>query len=90
MLMKGSSNCPFGSYRGMIQKNGFEVFGEEFEVFDIHQDFNVVFLTLPLRRKLVAYGMSNKKVTVIATFDDQRELGQLETDRYVPLFQESS
>jgi hypothetical protein len=67
-----------------------EVFGEDFKVLGIHRDFNVVFLTLPLRRKLVAYGMSNKKVTVIATFDDQRELGQLETDRYVPLFQESS
>uniref|UniRef100_K4A2Y2 F-box associated domain-containing protein n=1 Tax=Setaria italica TaxID=4555 RepID=K4A2Y2_SETIT len=72
-----------------------KVFGEdscvgstsEFEVVDIHQDCNVVFLTPPLRGKLVAYGMSNKEVSVIATFDDQKLLSG--TARYVPCFWKS-
>jgi hypothetical protein len=62
----------------------------EFEVVNIHQDCNVVFLTQPLEgnAKLVAsYGMSNKEVSVIATFDDQKWLSN--TARYVPCFRES-
>jgi hypothetical protein len=61
-----------------------EVFGEEFKVFDIHEDCNVVFLTQSLRHKLVAYSMNNKEVTDIATLDDQRCL--LGTVHYVPCF----
>ncbi|KAG2632231.1 hypothetical protein PVAP13_2NG077246 [Panicum virgatum] len=71
----------------------YEVFGEdscinctaepEFEVVDIHQDCNVVFLTHPLERSnMVAYDMDSKEVSIISTLDDGKEL--MGTARYVP------
>jgi hypothetical protein len=73
----------------VFKKNSCVHSTSEFEVVNIHQDCNVVFLTQPLEgnAKLVAYGVSNKEVSVIATFDDQNWLSN--TARYVPCFRES-
>ncbi|CAL5089015.1 unnamed protein product [Urochloa decumbens] len=69
-----------------------EVFGEnggggrnmEFEVVDIHQDRNVVFLTHPLEHDLVAYDMDREEVRTVATFDEHEEL--IGTARYVQCY----
>ncbi|CAL5066663.1 unnamed protein product [Urochloa decumbens] len=69
-----------------------EVFGEnggvgrniEFEVVDIHQDHNVVFLTHPWEHDLVAYDMDREEVRTIATFGEQEEL--IGTARYVQCY----
>ncbi|CAM0153264.1 unnamed protein product [Urochloa decumbens] len=69
-----------------------EVFGEnggggrnmEFEVVDIHQDRNVVFLTHPWEHDLVAYDMDREEVRTIATFGEQEEL--IGTARYVQCY----
>jgi hypothetical protein len=77
--------------KNTLDLNSLDVFGEtgcflEFQVVDIHQDCNVVFF-LHDYCKLTAYDMDRKEVSVIATFEDDKDL--CDFARYVPYFSES-
>jgi hypothetical protein len=72
--------------------NSLDVFGEtgvrpEYQVVDIHQDYNVLFFFHQLTRELKAYDMDRKEVSVIATFQAYKLRGDFA--RYVPYFSES-
>lgn len=70
------------------------LFGEKFprsvvldsEVAGIHLDCNVVFFTSYCNRKLIAYDMDRKEVSVINTY---KHIDRLRIVRYVPCFSES-
>jgi len=68
-----------------------DVFGErempDFQVVDIHQDCNVVFIFHQLSHELIAYNMDRKEASVIATIEDHKFRPKFA--RYIPYFSES-